>query len=724
MEGQATARARPTAREAARELPATLAYTPEPMNAASDPGVAGVPSDSPSPPRSISIATWLLAGVAIIVLALGLLVAIVLPYGDFDAMAVGVWSRLIAEHWPAIHFPSTASAAYLQRPFFYFLQGTLWHVFGFHIALGRVLSFFFSGVLVGSIAWLGSRTTAEYRRFAAALAVAILLIVSYFEQGIAGGLTDVPMAAMIALTAALATMPRLGRTRLPLVAVSAFLAVLTKRSAIPALVGLGVAALLGSRTGLRQRTQTIVALVVGVGCGLLYDLSQAHYLHQSLRMFLTGGDVSGGGSAPAASSTAGSAGAAATSSGVATGNVGAFYATLANQLRKHVLLDGSWLGDDLRLFLWFAVAYAVIRLLRAGHRTAVLIALPVAAVWSWLGPHLAGAHGVRVGILATGTTLEQIAVLLLAASILFAIESPSNVVPDRLELGRLLIWAAPSVLVWAKDGVYATRLLSPAWPALVLLMTRSLVPAFAGARRRSEWLLAVPTVAVLILVAYSTYSINNLGTTGWQALRAGGISGLGNPALMRNIGYGGDFDAEYEALLPQVGKSDRILTDDGRLQFFYLDQIDVEQPQGCSQIPGHRVYVLLEDDEIRTIYGKLADPAYWEACKNLNLTKVAERPGAFAVLVNLTPQQVAAACKNLPPPPPGLAVQLGTASTSAAAETLRSRIASLGFVQATVQQLGCSSFRIVETGVPSQTVGQSIVVEAKSAGLAAKLVGG
>ena len=39
-----------------------------------------------------------------------------------------------------------------------------------------------------------------------------------------------------------------------------------------------------------------------------------------------------------------------------------------------------------------------------------------------------------------------------------------------------------------------------------------------------------------------------------------------------------------------------------------------------------------------------------------------------------------------------------------------------------MEQLGCASYRVVETGVPSQAVGQSIVAEAKSAGIKASLV--
>jgi hypothetical protein len=678
---------------------------------------AVAPATESASPTSLRFATWLLWGVAIVVLLLGLFVAIVLPYGDYDALAVGMWSRLIAEDWPSIHFAGVP-AGYLQRPLFYVLQGLVWHLFGFHIALGRVLSFFFSLVLVGSVAWLARLTAASYRWLASALAVVVLILVTYFDQLIAAGLSDVPMAAMVALTAAVASTRRLGRLRLPLLVLVAAAAILTKRSAGPALAGLGLAILIGPRVGLRQRATTLAALVVGVGLGLVYDLEEAHHFHESLYAFLVGGSSEGSGGV---SSTAGTAATGSLGNG---GNSGLYYANLAKSVRKTVLLDGGWLGADLRLFLWFAVAYAVARIARASHRISVVVALAVGAGWAWLGPHLAGAQGLRVGILGTGGTTEQIALLVLAGSLLFALDSPRDAIPDRLKLARLLVWAVPSVLAWENQGIYSIRLLSPAWPPLVLLIVWTMLPAFAGALRRSEWLVAIPTVAILALTSLAAYNLNGLGTTGWQQLRAGGISSWSNADAMRGIGLGGDFAAEVDALAPQVGQHDKILTTDSRLQFYYLDQIDLQNPLSCSQLPGHRIFVLLEDDELVALYGKRATSAFWEACKNVKLTKVAERPGAFAIFVNGTPRTSQGGCGGSPPQDQGLAIEFGRTKTAAAANALQKHIAAFGFSEARVEQLGCLLYRVVETGVPTKAVGQSIIAEAKSAGLAVKLVNG
>jgi len=643
-------------------------------------------------PGSLTLATRAYFAVAVVFLALALLVAIALPYGEYDAMAFGVWSRLIGEHWPTFHFAQAYPGAY-QRPVFFVLQGLLWHVFGFHQWLGRLLSLAFSVLLAATVAVLAGRIAPRYRGLAAALSIVVLLTVSYFDRYVAAGLTDVPVAAMIGLTAVLLYARRLGRAQLPLVGVAAALAILTKPSALAALIGLGAAVVIGPRNGLRGRLYALLAIGLGTVAALAYDLSQARYFHMGFWSFFTLGS-------------------------------GGFWAQLAGQTRRQVLLDGAWLGPDLRIFLWFGFVYAVARIVGSRHRPAVLVAFPISAVWSWLGPHLSGAHGLRVGILGTGGTTEQLAVLVLAASLLFALAAPDDAVPDRLQLARLLLWALPTLVVFGREATYTLRLLSPAWPPLVLLVTCTLLPAYAGARRRSEWLVAVPACALLTLVVLATYNINGLGASGWQQLRAGGFSGLTNAASMRSLALGGDFADEIDAVESQITRGDRILTYDGRLVFFYLDQVDIQRPQSCAQLPGHRLFVLLEDDEIRKQFGTRASPAFWEACKNATLTKVAERPGAFAVFVNGVANPAAGECGVTPPPDQGLAIEFGRMRTAAAAEALQRHVAALGFIQAKVEQLGCSLYRVVETGVPNKAVGQSIIAEAKSAGVSVKLVGG
>ena len=246
--------------------------------------------------------------------------------------------------------------------------------------------------------------------------------------------------------------------------------------------------------------------------------------------------------------------------------------------------------------------------------------------------------------------------------------------PDRLRLARLLAWAIPTLVLWGMNAVYDTRLLAPAWPPLVLLVVWTLLPAFAGAQKRSEWLVAVPTAAMLVLVVLAAYNINGLESSGWQQFRSVGLSGLTDAVRMRNIALGGDFSAEIDALAPQVGPHDRILTYDGRLEFFYLDQVDLAAPQSCSQLAGHRLFVLLEDDETQKLFGRRDDASFWEACRNVTLTKVAERPGAFAVFVNGAPRSASSGCGAPTQTDQGLAIEFGRVKTAAQALALQKHV--------------------------------------------------
>ncbi|HEY2374049.1 MAG TPA: hypothetical protein VGH82_16130 [Gaiellaceae bacterium] len=652
---------------------------------------AEVDQQAPSRRDPLVAAAYALTGLTVVVLGLSLLVAVALPYGAWDAMAFGTWSRLIAEHWPHLRFSGITAQDY-HRPVFYFLQGTVWAILGFHQALGRLLSLGFSVTLVAAVAYVAARTVRSDRRFAGGLAAIVVVLTTSFTLDIVAGLSDIPVAAMVALTAAVLVTPRLGRAQAPLVVVAAAFATLTKPSALPALLGLVLALCLGGRADLRRRAIGAVAVTAGMGIGLAYDGVQASYVHLGLRDFLT------------------------------TGSDG-FYASLADADRKRVMLEGAWLSPELRVLMVFALVYALARLVLA-HRRAVAIAFPVALLWSWLGPHLAGDHGVRAGILGTGSWLVQVSVIVLAAFLLLSIDAPPDAIADRLLLARGLVWLAPPLLVWILRVVYDNRLLAPAWPPLVLLIVWALLPAYAGARLRREWLVAVAAAALLVLGAYCTQNINGLGSGGWHALEADGISGLGNAAEMRNIAFGGDFSAEMNALAPQVGPGDRILTFDGRLSFFYQQQVDYRPPLACSQLQGHHVFVLLESDELQTLYGKRSSPAFWESCTAAHLTKVDERPGAYAIFVNGAVASSVGGCGTAAPPG-GLLVQFGpTFKTENAARALLRKVAVVGFVQAHVEQLGCAAYRVIESGISSAAVGAGIVTEARTARLAARIVGG
>jgi hypothetical protein len=598
-------------------------------------------------------------------------------------MTYGTWSRLIADHWPHIRF-AAASAIDYQRPFFYALQGTLWRVFGFHQSLGRLLSLAFAALLAAAVGFIAWRSVPRrYAEVAAAVAVSLVIVLASFERFIASGLTDIPVAAMLALTAALLYVRRLGRAQLPLVGLAACLSLLTKTSALTALVGLTAAILLGPRAGLRRRAPAAGAIAAGAAIALVYDVVQANYVHMGLRAFMTEGSDG-------------------------------FYASLSAQMRHRVLLDSSWLGADLRLLLTFAIVYAAARLVpRSTHRISVGAALLSAVIWSLLGPHLAGTGGGLVP--GAGGRLEEIAVLVLAASLLFALAAPSDAVPSRLELARILVWIAPPLIVWSWFAVYADRLASPAWPPLVILIARTVVPAFAGAVARRQQLVAIPAAALLVLAGLATENMNGLGTSGWRSL----TNSLGSAPSLRSLALGGDFGSELDALQPEVRPGDTIVTLDARLRFYYASQVSFYEPLGCGRVApsrGRTLFMLLESDEERTIYGPKAGSQYWENCHSPTFTKLTERPGAYALFV-------VAGC-GATPTPPGLAVEFGFFRTATAAKRLLKSAKGLGFTEAVIQQLSCTSWRVVEYGVPSQVVGASIVAEAKTAHLHATVVGG
>jgi len=639
-------------------------------------------------PRPLALDLRVFAGlvglIAAVAFALAFVVAVRLPYGEWDAMSFGAWSRLIAAHWPHIRFASADAQDY-HRPLFYFLQGTLWALFGFHQALGRLLSLLFGGLLAGALGYIGWKTAPRrYAALTAALAVGLLTLSTVFERYVVSGLSDVPLAAMVALTAGVLLVRARLRVSLPLLAAASCATVLTKPPGLVSLAALAGANLIGPRLELRGRARASVAIGAGAVIALIYDAVQAHYVHLSLRTFLTSG-------------------------------TDGFYSSLASAHRRGTMLDTAWLGTNVRPLLIFALVYALVRVARASHRPSVLAAFAAAAIWTIAGPQLAhSGDGIPLG------SVQGIALLVLVACLLFSLEAPTDSIPERESLIRLLVWAVPPTAVWAAYAVYDVRLLSSAWPPLILLMARSISPAFAGAAaQRRKVALALPAVALAVLLSLATEQINGLGAHGWQTLQ----TGIGNAAAMQNLALGGDFSSELAALRPQVRPGDTFVTDDYRLPFWFANHT-FANPSDCAAlaaVPGRELLVILESDEEKAIYGAKATDSYWEHCGQARVTPILQRPGAFAILAKGGVNQVAGGC-NAPAPTPGLAVEFGRFTTPRSAQALLARLHSVGFVQAKLEQLGCGLYRVAETGIPSNAVGQSIVAEAAKAHLRTRLV--
>jgi hypothetical protein len=302
--------------------------------------------------RVVAAVTWTMTA---IFFALALLLAILIPFHASDALTFGEWSRLISEHW-GWHFSSITAQAY-GRPLVYVLQGSLWNIVGFGEPSGRILSLCFSGLLAAAVAWQVRARAAG--SVCGALVVLFLLSIPDFARHVAAGLTDVPTAALVAVTGAILWRVRRRRLRAVGAGAAAALAVLAKPSALLALLGLALAALFFRESWRERLLWRVAPIACGTAAALVYDETQARYAHLRLRDFLEAGVNS------------------------------PYYRDLAARTRRSVLLDGSWLGSSLRVALLFALVYALLRVAAVGHRRATAIAVPAALLVSWLGPWIA-----------------------------------------------------------------------------------------------------------------------------------------------------------------------------------------------------------------------------------------------------------------------------------------------------------------------------------------------
>jgi hypothetical protein len=525
--------------------------------------------------------------------ALGILLAVTIPYHDYDSFAFGNWSRAIAEHGKID--PLWAGPLASSRPIFYELQGALWSATGISFTAGRLLSLVFALLVpIGAYALARALGLSPLVRV---LAVVVVVCIPAFDQNALSGETDVPAAALVALAAAAALRPTAARPGLLAVGSLAAAAVLMKQTSLIPLAPLAVYLLIEARTTSPREVlrRPVGALVIGLVVGLAYDLTMALRFHLGLLDYLRTGS-------------------------------GGIWAQLADETRTDALLRGDVLGSALRLPLEFALIYAVLRVARVRHRPAGIAALGVALVWGIAGPFAAG---VGNGPFATANA----AFTVVGFALLLAVSAVRPVGPEFTRTALVLgVLALPPLLVWVLASTYADRLAAPAWPALAVLVALALgagIEALARAGFLTP-LAAAVVLAVSVWMGLTTYD----GFHGelWSEYRALGWSGLGDSMRTTNIVLPA-IQQTLAVVEPQLGDG-RLVSQDPRFAFFLPGAVDTRTPLQCEDLRGERLFVLLTADESERAAqdaGGLATPGEWSRGTSPKVRQLSDGSNGYAV---------------------------------------------------------------------------------------------
>jgi hypothetical protein len=540
-------------------------------------------------------------GMVAVFLIIAAVVAVAFPIHASDALTFGTWSRLISEHW---HFnePQTGPSAY-SRPLFYALQGWFWGVIGYSDVSGRLLCGVFSLLLIAALAW--SVSARPWGRLAAAVMGLLVVATPVFAIQVVSTLTDVFVAAFIALTGALLFKPLRGVWRQCIsVGSAATLAVLAKPSAVPALLGLGLAQLL-LREPLRQRVlMRIVPLAAGGVLGFLYYVVQAAHLNIGLRTFLEAGVR------------------------------GPYYSHLADQTRRYELLNAGWFGNTLRSLLLFTLLYTAARLAGVVHRNAVIAIVPGVALLSWLLPWLSN-HERDVAIGAFAGPSSVAAWLLTCAVLGAAVRAPPTAVPGRRELAQFALWMVGPLVAWLTFATYDERLLSAAWPGLFGLMALCAVPGIAAVTRVRFRLAALGSIAALALVvAQNVYNIDGLERSGWDQWRRTSAAKQFDLDTTRRIVLPA-LSRALDVVRPQMRPTDRLLSPEGAFAFYFPGRVEQTFPIACDNLSRFRVFVLATDEGSKRYMEDFlhvsGEPSFWAACATPHLTQLSDGSEGYAV---------------------------------------------------------------------------------------------
>ena len=527
-----------------------------------------------------------------------LLLAITVPYHDWDAFAFGDWSRRIAAGGSLD--PLTVGPLAAARPLFYLLQGGVWSVTGVSFAAGRLLSVFFLLVLVAGVTALSfdRRVAPSVRRLQAGVAVLCLLSVTSLAQQSVSGLSDVPAAAMLAAVVAVALLDRATMGAAVALAFLTFGAMVTKPTVLASLLGLVIWFLIDRSRPLAVRVRWSLAPVgVGLLFGLAYHGIMAARFHLGLLQYLH------------------------------TGTDG-LWAQRAAAARWDAFLRLDVFGAGLRLPLAFAIVYGLVRAAGVSHGLTSRIAIPVALIWGIAGPFTAGAQAGPFSSAEATLTFVGFAVLLVAVA--FADE---NTAPTRTRVTALTLLGLPPLLVWLYMTPYADRLAATAWPGLAALVAICLVPGIRVLGQLGFTAALAPLPILLVALWMSLAGLDGFHGTMWREYRSLGRDGVWNESRTMNIVLP-SAQSTVSLATPLMEGGGSTSVSDPRFQFFLSGRVVTTTALHCADVSGFAVFVLLTSDESKQLAraaGGLSEPAEWAACRSPRLKQLSDGANGFAV---------------------------------------------------------------------------------------------
>jgi hypothetical protein len=349
----------------------------------------------------------------------------------------------------------------------------------------------------------------------------------------------------------------------------------------------------------------------------------------------------------------------------------------------------------------------------------------VAIVWSLVGPALADGE---VAYPFDGRTPGMVAWLALAGAMVVA---PFAAVHDpigRRTYAALLLWATPTALAWFLQRADEVRHLAPAWPAFVLLSAAGLTSLSLALARARPAAVLLPAGAVLVLALANLVAIDGLGRSGWRELLDLGPARWSDRAEMENFAYG-PFSGELNLARENVPDSGSLVTSDGRLRYFFPTRTEVGYPRSCGEVAGARFFSLHlsgESLEFARREGQPTDPLGWLQCSRPRVWLVGEQQGIYAAFVVGSPPARppdTADCRISSSPGQLLDGVFGDRLTYSQAKALVGRALAAGFAGTRIERTGCSGFRVVVTGVPTdRAVQRELRKEVESVGLRVQFV--